>query len=421
MKKIANHIAAFIPMFAMISSLAVAGGYQINEHGARATGMGGAFAAQASDGSAMFFNAAGLGFQQGFNVLVGTTLIFPSTSFTGPGSSTTKTDMESQVFYPSNLYASYAIDEQLVVGLGVFNPYGLGTEWAETWSGRYHAVKTDLQTFYINPTVAYKINDQLAVGVGASYVIGTVLLEKNIPLRAIPGFPPTTPDGKSKLEGDGSGINFNAGILWKATEELSVGVSYRHLTEIEFEGDATFTNIPAAAQGSFPSGVTGKATLPMPSNIMAGVAYKINESITVEGDFQYVGWKEYKELKVEFNKAVGGQTTQTSAKDWNDGTLVRIGGEYKLNEQLALRLGYIRDMTPQPEKSVEPMLPDADRNDITVGGSYKINENLAVDASFMMVLFEDRDSKFSSPSLGDFFGTYKSSASLVSLNIGYSF
>ena len=37
---------------------AFAGGYQLNEHGARAMAMGGASVAQASDGSAIYFNPA---------------------------------------------------------------------------------------------------------------------------------------------------------------------------------------------------------------------------------------------------------------------------------------------------------------------------------------------------------------------------
>lgn len=403
-------------MLTLVATSAFAGGYQINEHGARATGMGGAFVARALDGSAMYFNAAGLAFQKGVNVLVGTTLIFPSTTFTGPTPLTTETKMVDQMFYPSNLYVSYAMDEQLVFGLGVYNPYGLGTEWPETWVGRAIAVKTDLQTFYINPTVAYKINDQFAVGLGVSYVLGNVTIDRKIPFSAL-GYPAATPDGGFKLDGSGSGININAGVMWKPNEQLSVGVSYRMLTDVEFEGDATFTKVPAGpAAAMFPSGVTGTATLPMPSNLLAGVAYKINDNLTVEGDFQYVGWSAYDELKIDFNKAVAGSTTSSDKKNWDDGMLIRVGGEYMLNEQFALRAGYIMDFTPQPTDKVEPMLPDADRNDISVGAGYKINENLTVDASYLLVLFADRTS-----TLPTFKGTYKSSASLISLNIGYQF
>jgi long-chain fatty acid transport protein len=264
-------------------SMVFASGYQIGEHGARAMGMGGAYVAQASDGSAIFFNPAGLSFQKGLKVLLGATLITPATTFTGPTPSTAKTDMVSQTFNPINAYITYTMDNGLSFGLGVYNPYGLGTEWPATWVGRYYAVKSDIQSFYINPSVSYRFSDKLAVGVGVSYVTATVTLERKLPLTPMP-------DGGFKLDGDGTGINFDAGLLWKPTPALSVGASYRSETKIDFEGDATFSNIPGVAPFTllFPSGVTGKATLPMPSSLMAGVAYDITKDLTVEADFQYM-------------------------------------------------------------------------------------------------------------------------------------
>ena len=95
-------IVVTIPIIiAMMVSHILAGGFQINEQNARAMGFAGAFVAQASDASAVYFNPAGLAFQKGWKVLGGTTFIIPTTTFTGPAPSTTKTSMESQVFYPS--------------------------------------------------------------------------------------------------------------------------------------------------------------------------------------------------------------------------------------------------------------------------------------------------------------------------------
>jgi long-subunit fatty acid transport protein len=70
---------------------------------------------------------------------------------------------------------------------------------------------------------------------------------------------------------------------------------------------------------------------------------------------------------------------------------------------------------------MEPMLPDADRNDLSIGAGYKINENLTVDASYLLVLFADRTSTYKPTTTTSFDGTYKSSVNLVSLNIGYQF
>jgi long-chain fatty acid transport protein len=399
---------------------ALAGGYQIGEHGARGMAMGGAFVAQAADGSAIYYNPAGLSFQKGVNVLLGTTLIMPSTTFTGPTPSTASTDMVSQTFTPINVYATYTMDNGLSFGVGVFNPYGLGTEWPSTWVGRHLAVKSDIQTFYINPTVSYKFSDQFSVGVGVSYVIGTVTLDRKLPLTPLP-------DGGFKLDGDGTGINFNAGILWKPTDVLSIGLSYRSETKIDFEGDATFTNIPnidpdgpgpsPPLTALFPSGTTGKATLPMPSNLMAGIAYDINKDFTVEADFQYLGWSSYDKLQVTFNKAVYGSTTMADIVDWENSILLRLGGEYRI-DKLALRAGFIYDATPQPDKAVDPTLPDANRIEVTVGAGYQLTGMISIEVAYQYVKASDRT--VTAPT-NSFPGTYKTTANLFGVNLGLKF
>lgn len=431
MKKTTKHLSVYLLLLMLACSLAFAGGYQINEHGARAMGMGGAFVARASDGSAMYFNAAGLGFQKGINVLVGTTLIFPSTTFTGPSPLTTETEMVSQVFYPSNLYASYAVNEKWVVGLGVYNPFGLGTEWPADWptttnkSGSRRTVKTDLQTFYINPTVAFKVNDKLSVGAGVSYVLANAKISYRVGTFSSLAPPtPATKDGTVGLEGDGSGISFNVGVIYKPMEKLSLGASYRSLVDIEFSGPATFTDMQAL-QSFFPGG-DGTVTLPMPSNLQIGAAYDVSPKLTVEADFQYVDWASYDELAITIPTgpaapaALGGQPLQKSGKPtvkkWHEGWLMRLGGEYKLNDKLDLRAGFIYDYSPQPTWNVEPMLPDANKTDVSIGASYKVNEKISIDASYMLVLAADRTS-----TLTGFTGTYKSSANLLGLNVGYKF
>jgi long-chain fatty acid transport protein len=415
---------------------AFAGGYQINEHGARSLAMGGAFVAQATDGSAMFFNPAGLAFQKGFKVYLGTTLIMPSSSFK---TATKETKMVDQTFTPINVYASYAFDNGLTLGIGVFNPYGLGTEWPVDWDGRQMSVKTDLETFYINPTVAYKFSDKLSIGVGFSYVTGKVTLKQRVPTLSalVPAPALSAKDGSVDLDGTGSATNFDVGILYKPTDALSIGVSYRSETKIDFEGNAKFTDM-AALGGPVPAnffpGGTGKTTLPMPSNLIAGVAYNVTKDFTVEADFQYVGWKAYNQLKLEiplgpsFPPAIPQplQGPSTLVKNWEDGYLIRFGGEYRMNK-LALRAGVIYDKTPQPDAVVEPMLPDANRIEFTVGLGYEISKSIAAHVAYQMIAFSDRDGKISSKTASSLIpptvtsGTYVSSANLFAFNLEFGF
>lgn len=427
--------AAVVVLLVATTSLVFAGGYQVNEHGARAMGMGGAFVALASDASAVFFNPAGLAYQKGINVMVGGTFIMPSTSFTSATPVRPEAKMVSQTFFPPNVYISYNMDD-ITFAVGVFAPYGLGTEWESKWDGRYSAVKTDLQALYINPSVGYRINDQWSVGAGVSFITGTAKLSRKIRtlVAVLPPNPLTTTDGEITLDGSGSGFTFNAGVLYKPTQELSVGVSYRHVAKVKYEGDAKFSNMQALAS-YFPGG-TGSVELPMPSNLQGGIAYKVTPDLTVAADIQYVVWSAYDNLTITLpsgpapvppSTLVLGtkplQATSVQAKNWKDSFLYRLGGEYKM-DQLTLRAGFIYDGTPQITPSVEPMLPDANRTEFTVGAGYMVSESVTVDVAYQFISSAERTGSFVDPfvvSPTTYKGNYKSTANLFGLNLGLHF
>lgn len=416
----------------LVVSTVFAGGYQINEHGTKAMGMGGAFVAQASDASAIFFNPAGLTQLKGFNVMLGGTAIMPVATFTGPtditGITATSTDMKNQTFFPPNAYVSYNY-ENWAFGLGFFAPYGLGTEWPASWGGspftlgQYEAYITDLRAFYINPTVAYRFSDQLSVGVGVSYIFGDVTLKQKINLPTLP--PGTLPDWDSALEGTGNSFCFNVGILWSPTKDLSIGASYRSKAEIEYSGDLKFTNIPAF---TIPPGIPlsalfpdqgGKAKIPLPANGYLGIAYDFSENFTVEADVQYVGWSAYKELKITLDGAgVAGQTTLTEPGDYKDTYLFRVGGEYRFSD-FAVRAGFIYDSSPIPDKTLGPRLPDGTRYEPTIGLGYAFSPMFRVDVAYQYIQMSDRTVTASSGN--PFPGTYKSTANLFGLDLGLTF
>src|SRR3990170_1986476 len=106
-----------------------AGGFQLNEHGAKPMGLGGAFTAIANDASAVYWNGAGLSYLEGTNFLLGAALIGPSTTFRGVAPAVDISYMESQVFYPPHFFLSHKISDAFSVGVGASVPFGLGTKW----------------------------------------------------------------------------------------------------------------------------------------------------------------------------------------------------------------------------------------------------------------------------------------------------
>ncbi|MGC9091854.1 MAG: OmpP1/FadL family transporter [Bacteroidota bacterium] len=393
------------------TKLLFASGFQINEHGARGMAQGGAFAARASDPSAIFYNPAGLGFLGGMNIQVGTTLFFPSSRFRGPLQFNTnaETKMVNQVFYPSTLYGTYSMENGFAFGLGVFSPYGLGSEWPSNWVGRGIATKTDLKTFYINPTVAYKVLPQLSIGAGFDFVFGSVVLQ-----RQIVNF---NPEGSLKLEGSGTGIGFNAGVLFKPSELFSMGVSYRSTVKLDLKGTATFT-VPDQAKPLFPGGDVS-TTMKMPSSIFAGLALFPMSNLALEFDYQWVGWKVYDVLPITFSQTTSAQQNTTLPQDYKNSYILRVGGEY-LYKDWAFRAGFIFDKTPVPDKSLDPMLPDADHYDYNIGVGYKVSQNLTLDFAYMFASLKQRSTNLGDTQVG-FDGTYNTRAHLFALSVGYHF
>jgi long-chain fatty acid transport protein len=394
-----------------ISTALLAGGFQLNEHGARAMAQGGAWAARAYDASAIYFNPAGLGFQTGNSLYLGSTIIMPTVSFFGPLPSVKETKMVDQIFPPINLYATYHVNDALNVGIGVNNPYGLGTEWPDSWVGNQISVKIDLQSFFITPTVSYKLSDQFSVGGGFNIVTGAVTLSRYY----IPGV-------KVALDLKATGYGFNLGALYKFNPELSLGVSYRSSVKLDATGTAQFTpDIP----GSTPSG-DAAAAIELPSTAFVGLAYKVMNNFEVEADYQYVGWSSYKELVIEFKKDPS--KNSHNPKDYENTYIIRVGGEYTMNE-FQFRAGYLYDHSPVATKHVDPLLPDANRNGINVGLGYKINQNINIDFSYMYLKFDRRTASGTDfdnngnpgQTYGDFDGTYDASANLFGINVGYSF
>jgi long-chain fatty acid transport protein len=68
-----------------------------------------------------------------------------------------------------NLFYTHRFANKWSAGIGITAPFGLVTEYDDGWVGRYYALKSDLATLNINPSVAYKINDQWSLGVGVSF------------------------------------------------------------------------------------------------------------------------------------------------------------------------------------------------------------------------------------------------------------
>jgi long-chain fatty acid transport protein len=412
-------IISFLFLTFLCHNQVFAGGFQLNEHGAKAMGMGGAFTAVANDPTAIYWNGAGLTQLGGTNFIIGGTLIAPGSSFRGVAPQITEYKTDDQVFYPPHIFATHRINNDFAVGLGFTVPFGLGTKWADDWVGKYLALKTDLMVFTISPVLAYQIMDGLSVSAALVYSWATVEITRKNSQTPFEG------DAFVQLKGeDNSAFGYNLGLMYKPMEKLSLGVSFHSQVKYDFKGTANTTGAEQLiAAGELPVNEDITAELTTPFNLAFGIAYDVMPNLKISADFQYVGWSSYDTLKVDFTNP--NFTDLASPRLYDNSYIIRLGGDFKVTNEFELLGGIYFDKNPVKPEYLNPSLPDANRIGLSIGINYKILDNLGVSASYLHIFasqLEVSNSEESyTPGFAPFNGTYNSYANIAALSFSYGF
>ena len=410
-------IALLTPMLAFggAAATAHASGYAVFTHGASALGQGNAVTAHSSDPSTIFYNPALMNKLEGTQVQAGTTGIFSTREYqpAGAGNETSG----STIFFPSHFYATYKINNQVSAGLGIFNPFGLGTEWGEQWDGRYIATKSKLKTFNINPAVFVQVTPKLAVAAGLDVILLDASLEKKLPSAAL-GLPAGF-DVNQKFKGDGKGVGFNVGAAYDICEHFSLGASYRSEVKVDVSGNATLSNAALTAGGApLPTTIGGDTDVTLPPQFTAGAAFKGIDKLVLEAGVRWEGWSKFKELAVHLDN---GQISSTP-RDWKDAWGANVGGRYQMNDTVALLAGYVYGDTPVPDSTFDPSIPDAKTHVFCAGTDLNFKPvTVAFSYGYQLLESKHKDNALLPAGFPEANGKYKTDAHLVALSVGYKF
>jgi long-chain fatty acid transport protein len=277
---------------------AVASGFALVEQDVPS--LGNAFSgssAVVNDASTIFFNPAGLTRFQGNSFSAAAFAIFPSARFKKQSAVTVigtpllggnGGDGGVDVIVPAT-YASWSVTDRLKLGIGINSPFGLATQYPADWVGRYQAVESRLSTININPTVAYKVTNELSVGAGLNIQEVSAVLSSAIDFGLIAGragFPllPQSADGFLKVGGSDWSLGYNLGILYEPTRTTRFGLSYRSPITHTLKGYGDFTVppivAPITATGRFIN--TGASTeLKLPGLLSFGVYHEVTPQVAL--------------------------------------------------------------------------------------------------------------------------------------------
>lgn len=403
--------------------------FSIAELGARAAGMGTAFIGVADDGSALYYNPAGIAFQPGKHmemdslVVVGLFRFTPSAT---PVGQVVPANGYSQSIKPhfipvASMYMTAQMSDKLTFGFGMFTPFGLsanstnfhdGDPNLTKFVGRFAGTRARLEQFWFQPTLAYKVSKNVAIAVGPAFVHTHLMLEQSIlnpkgdglvfgrqaANTLFPGVPKEQaaavisrllPEGRSRVAGTADTVGFSVGFLYKDEgSKTNIGLTFRSAITSHLKGKASFAfgnDYPLQQYigsdfltNAFPNqNITGSFTTPATYGI--GLSNSSVHKMRISFDFRMQDYKRFSSVPLNFginesNKAnVALPAEQRLAFNFKNSYHYAVGVERTLSEDLTVRLGYLRDLSPVPAQSVGPLFPDSNRNSFTIGATKKRN------------------------------------------------
>lgn len=330
------------------------GAFRLEVPNAEALGKGSAFVAQADNPSAIYYNPAGLTQLKDsrFYASAGTAVVQPFCTYKDTAGN--QTDRRRQVFIiPNGFVVSDFGLEKFAFGIGATSYWGLGTYWAEDSFSKYVATKSDYNTQDIMFTGAYEINDNLSVGVAADYTKSYVNKKKKLNNAVLGG----SGDGDFQLKGrDKSAWGYRLSTLYKLNKKHSFGFMYRSPVDIKYKGKVYLDGLTGGYQATFGSSyeteITSKSTLPQ--SILLGYCYKPDDKWRFEFDMEWMDWSSIQEEKIDYPSESGSarlsilNSGNPAPKDWHSAFSYALGTEYKVNDTLKLRGGYLFHKTPIP-------------------------------------------------------------------------
>lgn len=439
-------------LFANVLSIGLlAEGYQLNLQSTKQLGMGHLGAALKLGGESMLFNPAGMAFMENNSELsLGVNGVISKIKYsTGTSSTFTQNPLGTPIFG----YYSLKLSDKFVAGISISNPAGNSLKWGNNWPGQMLVQEIGLEAFSVQPTIAIKLSDKFSVGAGIMFQFGDFSLTKGlVPVGGlsqlalgVPTFAPVINEYKSyspvslNLSGSSKiGIGFNVGFLYDISPKVSIGVSYRSKVKMTVQEGVTKVEYIAPAMGSLikmaaaiPSlaatfapivaidGQGFNVSLPIPSNLKVGVAYKPTDKFTASAEIDYVGWKAYDKLVFDFDAdAFGVSEVQ---KNFKNTFIYRGGIEYKSTDKVTARLGIIYDATPVDVNLYGAETPGSNNFSATTGFTFKMSKKCDLDIALQYLNGKKINGSTPTSPTTTFAGTYKKMAFIPSIGLKFNF
>jgi long-chain fatty acid transport protein len=297
-------------------------------------------------------------------------------NYSGDGAST---------FYVPEFGYNRVIDNQLSVGVSVFGNGGMNTDYGDGGIPLFNGGNGDntginLQQAFIVPTLAYRINNQHSIGIGANIVA------QGFKAWGLGGFDnPFFSTSAGDVQDNGTdwawGFGLRVGWIGQLTDMVSVGAYYSSRTWMqEFdEYKGLF-----AEEGDFD----------IPENFGIGIAIRATPDLTIAADITRINYSKIDSIANSVDNLYncpalvymmtgqfGGNPSSCLGGSngpgfgWEDQTVFKLGVQYRVNPEWTVRGGwnYAEQPIPAKETLFNMLAPGVVEHHLTLGASWNIS------------------------------------------------
>jgi len=405
-------------VIATVSS-ANAGGlylYEISgpDVGAAAAGI----AARAQDASTAFTNPAGMTRLERPTLMLGVQPMYLNIDFSADSNTTVsgRSGDTNGLIPAGGMSYVHPVSDKLAFGLAIGGNFGLALDYQDDWVGRYYVQEVTLQAAFIQPAIAWQVNDQFSVGAGV--LMAYAMLEQKMAInRALDALP----DAQLKLEDEDWTVQFNLGVLYEPVQGTRLGLTYLSEAELDFSDKADVSGYGPALTAILGLGSrTIDLGMNMPQAVMFSVYHDVNERLAIMGNLGWQDWSEFGKVDVSISNTSVDLTTDI---DYSDTWHAALGAQYRVAEPWLLTAGIAYDSAMIDEEDLGPALPIGETWRFGLGSRYNWSKDLTLGAAYELAWGGDLDMDIERSALaGRVSGTYEGAAvHFVSLNAEWRF
>ena len=392
-----------------------AGGIMIYEAGNEGSGLANAGAAAlASDPSVLMNNPAGLSELTGTQISANGQLILGDITFSRDGNNDFSGNEGGNAlkYLPgSSFFISHQINDRASIGFGMYGNFGLAVDYDDDWAGRYFTQESAVLGVSLQPTYAYKINDDLSIGFGPRLMYGYFRTEVAVNNNVL-GLADRE-DGQLEYKDTDVGLGFNIGVLYRLNERTKLGLAYTSKVDLEFEDKASLDDISnpllnLALRRANPGNLS--IDMEVPQTALLSLAYDLDSQWKLLGSLGWQDWSEFGKIGVEVDTDLAGTSTSVD-RQYKDTWHASLGAQYQASRQLrwSMGVGYDSSAVDDEDRTADNPMNESWR--LATGINYAVDEGLDLHMTYTLVWLGDMEINQTKSRSGDSLsGSYDNSA-----------